>query len=162
MTYGGIARYICAVALALVSLFLAPPAQAANWEKDRVVQVGEWNMGIAACSIMAVGTQQAYGWACFKPDGDLMRVHDNRSDGFMVGMRWYSGTRKGLCYHLGAHGPGSEAEYTVSGTHQCNKNLPEGNRIRFKVGRCKVSRYDCQVLANWQNWGPRRTLRVSQ
>jgi hypothetical protein len=80
-----------------------------------------------------------YGYAYFIKYGDKFHVVDLlRNDGHDVGIHWEDSAagRQGLC------------RLRVS-TGICDKNLPEGNTIRYQVGRCRPATRDCTRWANY-------------
>jgi hypothetical protein len=89
------------------------------------------------------GAGTVYGWGYFKMYGDYLLVYDQLADGYNVGFNWEDAeaNRQGFCRHtLGFDEQGS-----------CNKNLPEGDSIRYRVGRCNPGNYDCSKWSNYIN-----------
>lgn len=105
-----------------------------------------------------------FGIACFEPNGDKMNVLDMASDGYRVGMRWQTPTQRGICVNThGREGGGTVDPFdaVIIGPRGCQENLYEGHVVRYWVVRCDGSRFNCRVLANWDDPSSPKTWKVS-
>ena len=137
-------------ALALAAAFglvlaAAPTAEAATFgEVDYVTHT--YSDGDA----QSAWASKWYGNAAFEFRGDALWVQDNAGDGHRVGMHWKIGDRRGICINHRGHD---------IWRWSCNKNLPEGKRLTFRVGRCDGDVYTCERTTGWKNWSAWRTTK---
>jgi hypothetical protein len=87
------------------------------------------------------GRSYVYGSGYFRKDGDSFFLGDWLFDSHSVGLNWEDAeaNRQGIC-RLDRGGL-REGE--------CNKNLPEHDSIRYRLGRCDSDKADC---TDWSSY----------
>jgi hypothetical protein len=90
----------------------------------------------------------------YKANGALYgKIWMDKYGDYFIGNDWLSGEGYDLGIHWTDDAAGRQGLCRVR-VHwgSCNKNLPEGHRVGYQIGRCKPSTTDC---TRWANYGAR-------
>lgn len=139
-----ITRRLAATVAATSALVLAAAsgAQAAAYEYD-VAQL-KTIPSVLTCNKTV---DESYGKGCYDASGDIFWVWDQQSDAQSVAVIWSAAGRQGICRHTGG---ASGTDYWNK--RQCNKNLPEGHTVTFRIGRCDARPgVDCKHPSDYTN-----------
>lgn len=101
-------------------------------------------------------THRLLGNAWIVNDADYVRVdrqffyvEDEDADGMRVGLRWRTGDREqgGLCVHRSGK-DGRNGDQGLQGVG-CTFRVPEGKRVRYRLGVCDSDAHPCGTAKNW-------------
>lgn len=139
---------VAVVAMLAAMLVLPAPTQAAPaWEVNYATKIEPLTYLCSTTLTASYGGLgiDPYYEACVRIQGDILRVRDNRADGYAGVMKWQffppknvgrgyetSPSRQGICIYTG----GSSAANNVG---ICNKDFPEVGLIKFWAGKRLVS-----------------------
>lgn len=113
---------------------------------------------VSGCSAEA---KSSHGAVSFYPRGDTFKIQDRDNDGRRVGAYWEltDGSRRGLCVRAGGTVRTPTGHRGAYG--YCNKNFPEGKRVRFKIGTCDADVSPCNKPSQYGQWSAYSSIGTS-
>jgi len=132
---------LLAVLIALVAVGVHGSASAATYDEYNLTTRDDYPPGF--CHQLVI-IETSWGTGCYWEQEDHFDVWDKAGDGYSVAILWRmpESGRSGICRHTAGN---DTAGY-------CNKDLPEGDRIYFYIGRCdQTTTRNCQSPSHYVN-----------